>query len=469
MKTEHRVIALSAVLAAGLWGVDAYLDALALGHSEFSPALLVHADVTPHDFWLRIASVAGILTFGVFVARMLKGKHRGEHALRESEERLRQAQKMEAVGTLASGVAHDFSNLLTAIYGYIELARLALSWEHAAIEPLKMAEQACKQAGGVTRSLLMFSRKVEAHRQPLSLGTLIGETIDLLRHMLPASIEMIHEVSSEPPIWVYGDGSQLQQVLMNVAINARDSMPDGGHLRIALRHEPPAEIAQPVGQYGCAIIDVRDNGHGMPEEVRARVFEPFFTTKLRGQGTGLGMAIAHTVVTEHGGNIRVESAVGAGTRVIITLPCCAPPSEVPAQAWQKAGPASQGELILVVEDDDHVRAIMTSSLRSCGYAVLQACDGAQAAEAIAAHRDDVRLIALDIDLPRRSGLSCLEEMRKNGSNTPVIVTTGSVDFPLDDRPWGRTHVLRKPFQMGELTALIGRVLAECPDPAGEQT
>ncbi len=372
---------------------------------------------------------------------------------RHLEEQLRQAQKMEAVGTLASGIAHDFNNLLTAIYGYTELAKATLPEGHAASEALDMVERAAHQASGVTRSLLTFSRKGGAHKQPFDLALTIRETIRLLRHVLPASIELKDDVPVDRPVCINGDAMQVQQVLMNLAVNARDAMPGGGRLTIRLR----TDASPPPGR---AIVTVEDTGAGMTEETRSRVFEPFYTTKPRGKGTGLGMAIIHGIVTDHRGVIDVESDLGHGTRLEVSLPCCEAAQAEPAGREDRQRAPGRGERILVVEDDAHVRAIVTSSLRSRGYEVIQAVDGIEAMEMMDTQGDRIELIVLDLDLPRKSGETCLEEIRTRGVKTPVIITSGSVQWNVDAEAMPNVHTLRKPFQMVDLAGLVGRLIAE---------
>lgn len=391
---------------------------------------------------------------------------------RQLELRLLQSQKMEAVETLASGIAHDFNNLLTAIYGYTELARASLPEDHEAVEPLRMVEQAASQATGVTRSLLTFSRRHGSHKQPLNLVHVLTEAMRLLRHVLPASVDIAEDYRSEGDIWVQGDPMQLQQVLMNLALNARDAMPEGGRLRIALRREcvgrgSGRSIAEADG-HGAAILTVEDSGTGMSPDVQARVFEPFFTTKPRGQGSGLGLAVAHGVVTDCGGTVEVDSAVGRGTCVRIALPCCESGPDRVKREEPREVVAGRGETLLVVEDDDHVRAIVTSSLRSRGYDVLQARDGAEAMQRLFESPEPIRLIALDLDLPGMSGEACLRELREAGIRIPVVVTTGSTELGVESPPQQDVHVLRKPFQMADLVSLICRVLAESRDQVGER-
>ena len=287
--------------------------------------------------------------------------------------------------------------------------------------------------------------------------------------MLPASIEITEQVTDGPKTWVKADETQLQQVLMNLAVNARDAMPEGGQLRISLQ-PAAAEGAKPSpdqaagegdGRGGVMLV-VEDTGTGMSPEVRQRVFEPFFTTKGRGQGTGLGMSVIHGIVTDHGGEIQVDSTPGAGTRVAIHLPRCDPDQAPAAASPTEARKPGRGELILVVDDDEHVRSIVTSVLRSQGYEVVQAGDGEEAMAVLDGCQRALHLVLLDLDLPRRSGLSCLEEIRRTKGRIPVILMTGQVDVDPGNRFTGSELVLNKPFQMSDLLGLIGRMLARSP-------
>jgi len=391
---------------------------------------------------------------------------------RKLELRRLQSQKLEAVGTLVNGIAHDFNNLLTAICGYTELARTTLPEDHPAVEPLRMVEQAAGQASGVTRSLLTFSRRHGSLKQPVNLVQMLGEAMRLLRYVLPESVEIVEDYRSEGDIWVRGDRMQLQQVLMNLALNARDAMPEGGRLRIAVRRASGGSgsgySSSQTDEGGTATLIVEDSGTGMSPDTQARAFEPFFTTKPDSQGSGMGLAVVHGVVTDSGGSVELDSAVGRGTLVRIELPCCAPgPDRVRAEERRETV-AGRGETLLVIENDDHVRAIVMSSLRSCGYDVLQARDGREAMQRLLERPQSIRLIALDLDMPRMSGEACLRELRDAGVRVPVVVTTGSSEPGVEYPSLENIHVLRKPFQMADLAAMISRVLAESRDQVGER-
>ena len=381
---------------------------------------------------------------------------------RELEEQLRQAHKMEAIGTLAGGIAHDFNNLLTAIVGNTELAKSLLKKDHQALAALTNIEEASKQAGGVAKALLTFSHRGPVEKAPVELARVLTEATHLLGRILPASIEFIEDVPTEPAVWVYGDATQLQQILINLAVNARDAMPGGGRLYVRLRAETLAESGlAPTEDHrnlpGGTLV-VEDTGQGMSEEVRSRIFEPFFTTKPRGQGTGLGLSVVYGAVTDQRGLIRVDSEPGRGTRVSIWLPAYdrqmvpSPPGREGARA------PADGELIILAEDDRQVRSILVSALRREGYEVKAVADGLEAVAAVTAHRDDVRLIIMDLGLPKMHGLACLKEIRRMGVDVPAVVVTGSVGFDPTDTLGENDLLLRKPFRPSELIELAADAL-----------
>jgi two-component system cell cycle sensor histidine kinase/response regulator CckA len=395
----------------------------------------------------------------------ITAQKRSEEERAKLEAQLRHAQKMEAIGTLAGGIAHDFNNLLTAIQGSVELARASLPGDHPAADALQTVAQAARQGSGVTRSLLTFSRRAVTEKSPVDLCDVVDESTRLLRRVVPASIDIIAELPHQTPVWVNADATQIQQVLMNLAVNARDAMPDGGRLRITLRRKP-AETSprhrrgDSVPDAAMAVLVVEDSGTGMSEKVRARVFEPFFTTKPRGRGTGLGMSVIHGIITDHAGRIDVESELGRGTRVTIELPCCDPPDAPSARSDERDAVVGHGETVILVDDNDEVRTIMTSALQSAGYQVVPARDGGEAAEEFRRHQTTARLAVLDLDLPKKSGQACFEDIRRARPDMPAIFITGSVDLELDDEQADKTLLLRKPFAMTELVASVGKMLAD---------
>ncbi len=402
---------------------------------------------------MRDGEIVALLVIGTDVS----DRRRAEAKKAQLEAELRQSQKLEAVGTLASGIAHDLNNTLTAIAGNIELARCVLPPGHPALEPLATIEKASDQASDVTRSLLTFARKEPlGGLEPLALATIVRESLGLLRRLLPATIELAEEIPDDGSrIWIRGEGSQIQQVLINFAVNARDAMPEGGRLRVALAVSP-ADAQQ---TYGQATLTVEDGGTGMSPEVCGRVFEPFFTTKVRNQGTGLGLSVVHGIVSHHGGHVEVESKLGEGSRFAVTLPLCEPP---PAAAAPLSGAApaepARGELILLAEDNEYVRTVMVASLEDAGYEVASAADGDETLEAFAALGSRLRLAVLDVDLPKRSGLACLEEIRAARRDLPVLIITGSTERAVPGTDPSTQRWLLKPFRMIQLIEAVRDML-----------
>ncbi len=417
-----------------------------------------HRWMETHAVPLR--DVKGAVTAQLAVTRDVTERRLADEVRRRLEEQLRHAQKMEAVGTLAAGVAHDFNNLLTAIVGYTDLARRKLPEDSAAQQALEGIDQVADQATGVTGALLAFSRTAESNRSPLALGLLVTDAVRMLRRMLPAAVEIATDVPPAGGPWVEGDATQLQQVVLNLAINARDAMPEGGRLSIAVRTEvvdPPSVWSAVVaGHQAAAVLVVEDTGTGMTEEVRQQVFDPFYTTKPRERGTGLGLSMIHGIVGDHGGRIDIESAPASGTRVTICLPSC-PPSEAAEYPVADAQVSdAHGQVIILAEDNQYVRTIMASVLAAEGYEVVQAADGVEAMVAFAARQDAMRLAILDLDLPGKNGLACLREMHEVAADLPIILVTGNPQSDLDDDI--EAVVLRKPFKMADLTQLVARML-----------
>ncbi|MHC4715656.1 MAG: PAS domain S-box protein [Planctomycetota bacterium] len=372
-------------------------------------------------------------------------------------EELHQAQKMEAVGELAGGAAHDFNNLLTVILGNAGLAKLTLPEDSSARPLLDQIAQAAERASALTRSLLTFGRRLPAAKERIDLRAGVRETSTMLDRVLPASVELVVEGTSGEPLWVQADPTQIQQILMNLAVNARDAMAEGGTLRIAASGAPDAEAPEK------AVLTVADTGVGMSPEVRSRIFEPFFTTKPRGEGTGLGLSIVHGIVADHGGRIDVESASGEGSTFTVTLPIApaeegARPSGVPADA-----PLGRGEQLLLAEDNPLVADAIAAMLRSLRYEVTRVPDGEALLDHFTEHAEQIRLLVVDIDLPKRSGLDVLREIRAGGSTVPVIIVTGTagreVGAELDDN----TVLLPKPFELRELADAVDRLLSDPPN------
>jgi len=377
------------------------------------------------------------------------------------QETLFQSHKMEAMGQLASGVAHDFNNLLTAISGYTALAKETLTPRHPAITSLEQVEQAAEQAASVTRALLTFSRKQPEENQPVELKALVQETLRLMQRILPASIAIVHAMDPAAAVWVRGDKAQLQQVLLNLVINAKDAMPEGGTLGIALFLALSPDQVRPADK-PVVCLQVSDTGIGMTPEVRARLFEPFFSTKPKDYGTGLGLATVHGIVTRHDGWVSVASTPGRGSTFTVHLPVSGPKSVDDSTQANAVAPHGHGEMILLAEDQRYVREIMATTLQELDYLIVQVGDGPSLLEAFTRYRINLRLLIIDLDLPGKSGLGCLHEIRADDRPISVILTTGMADLALDGVLDDKTVLLRKPFQMTELGRLVSAMLAKSP-------
>jgi two-component system cell cycle sensor histidine kinase/response regulator CckA len=366
------------------------------------------------------------------------------------EEELRQSQKMEAIGRLASGVAHDFSSLLTAISGFTSLARRTLSPQHPAVRSLDRVDEAARQAVGVTKSLLTFSRGGGgAPKSPVHLGKAVEDAARLLRRMLPANVVLGVRVGPED-VYVHGDTTQLQQVVMNLAINARDAMPRGGTLTIAVQVQPDQAVRK-------VLLSVTDTGSGMSPDVQSHIFEPFYTTKPPGEGTGLGLAITHAIIKDHGGRIEVESAPGKGTTFRIVLPVISAPDpdEQPGDGLSAPALPGQGQQVLLTSGRAFLRELMASSLTSMGFQVVQLSDleGSAAAattRGFKVHIVDVETLGIpDQDVVDRAkqipGILTTIYLVGEANSSAVMAGTGSVTIP-------------KPFQISDLAGAVSEAL-----------
>jgi PAS domain S-box-containing protein len=380
------------------------------------------------------------------------------------QQQLNQAQKMEAIGQLASGVAHDFSNLLTVMFANIDAIKQELTPDQKPTvdKRLESLREAAQQAVGVTQSLLMFARNVPAEKKRIDFRETVERTARMIRRVLPASIELVVEAADQTPIWVNADETQIQQIIMNLTVNARDAMPDGGTLRVAVSSVADRQPADPAAsrspEGSCACMTVSDTGAGMPPEVQARIFEPFFTTKPGGRGTGLGLSIVHGIVEKHSGRIEVDSARGRGTTFKVFLPRAEPRVRpIVPRVGQNQTPGT-GEQILLAEDSEYLAAILATRLQSEGYCVIKARSGEALSEAHRQHGESVRLLLFGGGFAKRSGIDCLRDLRAKGSRTPAILMAGSTDSVSAASLPENTHLLRKPFQIAELMSLISCVL-----------
>ncbi|CAM2829471.1 hybrid sensor histidine kinase/response regulator [Rariglobus hedericola] len=380
------------------------------------------------------------------------------------EAQLRQAQKMEILGTLAGGISHDFNNLLAIISGFCEMSQLRVpATDEKLTRYLREIHDATSRASALVRQILSFSRKPEDGVRQVKLNQLVEDILRLLRETFPRDIDFVVETLPSLPM-VRADSNQLQQVVMNLCVNARDAMKGGGTLTLRTRLHAGSEItckgADVHGKY--VTIEVADTGCGMSDDVRARIFEPFFTTKDKNQGTGLGLAVVVGIISKHGGLIDVRSAAGKGTTFMIHLPLLEREGETPGviEANSSALIPRGTETVLVVEDEEGVRNLLCATLESSGYRVFCAEDGGQALDFLMGHKEPVDALVLDLDLPRMSGLQVREYVRRARPSTRIVIASGHVPPELrqDIEQAGDAAIVSKPFSLATLGEALRQVL-----------
>jgi PAS domain S-box-containing protein len=384
---------------------------------------------------------------------------RRQHALRDAERQLAASQRMEAVGSLAGGIAHDFNNLLTGIIAFAQFQRERLAADPEAAEDLDQILASAGRGSALTRQLLALARRQVLEPVPLDLNQLLGDLLRLLGRVLGEHIELQLDLAPGLPA-VLADAGQLEQVLMNLVVNARDSMPTGGTLHLATREAALDDRQAPSGKAGrYVVVSVRDTGTGIDESLRERIFEPFFTTKPQGRGTGLGLAVSYGIVKQHGGLIAFRSQVGKGTTFEVTLPTT---SSLPDGRRATTEPVVRGgsETVLVAEDEPVIRAMAERTLVRLGYRVLLASDGEEALALFREHRGAVDLALLDVVMPRLHGTQALDAMRAQRPGLRAILMSGYADEILREPAgaWRAVPFLTKPFSPDELARRVRQVL-----------
>ncbi|MBY0523758.1 MAG: MEDS domain-containing protein [Gemmataceae bacterium] len=378
------------------------------------------------------------------------------------EAQLRQAQKMEAVGLLAGGVAHDFNNLLSVILGNIALALGGVGEDHPNRELLLAAERAGVQAAELTNQLLGFSRQTLLRPVPAHLDGCMEETLRILRRTIDPRISL--DVRAAPQLWmVEADPTQMNQVLMNLCLNARDAMPEGGRLLLELdnvliddeyaRHHVEARPGEFVR------LRISDSGHGIPPEIRGRIFEPFFTTKAAGKGTGLGLAMVFGIIKQHQGWIDCVSEVGHGTRFEIFLPRHGIGIAGPTPQPIRQAPSGGTETILLADDEPMIRKLGRTILERYGYAVLLAEDGLEAVQMYQQQMDQIDLVILDLTMPRMSGHDALHQLCQMDPSVRVLFASGySAEQMTNEHPDQVLGFLSKPYRPETLARAVRDVL-----------
>ena len=383
-------------------------------------------------------------------------------AQQHTEAQLRQAQKMEAVGRLVGGVAHDFNNLLLVIRGSLELARQEGTGPDEAASYLHEIDEAARRAAELTHQLLAFSRQQKLRVRPTDLAVLLAAMLKLVRRVLTEAVRVEMRGPAEG-CWANVDSGQIEQVIMNLCVNARDAMPEGGciQLEIGRAEFTTADlVSYPWSRPGrYHVLTVTDTGVGMDEETQRRIFEPFFSTKAVGRGTGLGLSVVQGIVQQHEGFISVYSEVGRGTTFRVYFPAItAPTGETgprPGTAGEARPDEGRGYTILLAEDEPAVRRIASGGLRSHGYRVLEVPDGEEACAVAAAHSGPIAVAVLDVVMPRLGGPEAARRLQAARPGLPVLLCSGypgtmpnEAELPTDWR-W-----LAKPYPMGDLLALV---------------
>jgi len=337
---------------------------------------------------------------------------------------------MEAVGRLASGVAHDFNNLLSVILGYGEMLNRGLPKNYSQHEALEEIHSAAIRAKDLTRQLLAFSRKQVLKMQTVDVNAVVTTFEKLLRRVIGEDIELKLALKDEP-LLVNGDTAQLEQVLINLAVNARDAMPDGGTLTIETAvvelDKAYAKTKLGINPGSYVMIAVSDTGCGMDRDLQNRIFEPFFTTKEKDKGTGLGLATSYGIVKQHGGNIWVYSEPGQGTTFKIYLPLCAEKAKARSQPAKKLKPVASSATVLVVEDDPTVRRLTSKILASQGYTVIESDDSEDAVKQAAKHDSPIHLMLTDVVMPKMKGTEVYARILKYHPRARVLYMSGYTD------------------------------------------
>jgi len=385
------------------------------------------------------------------------------------EAQLMQAQKMEAIGQLAGGVAHDFNNILTAIIGYASLMEMRLKDG----DPLKTYTQhilsSAHRAAQLTQGLLAFSRKQIINLKPVNISEVVSNLRNILSRVIGEDIDFSISIK-EPVLIAMADSVQIEQVLMNLATNARDAMPKGGRLTIETARIEVDEDFIKTHQFGkigtYALIKVEDTGTGIDEDIKDRIFNPFFTTKEVGQGTGLGLSIVYGIIKQHNGYIIVDSELGKGSVFKIFLPLLETEYKKLKKDEEKKGEfhSGGGEAILLCEDDEIVRQLTKEVLIQAGYYVIEAKDGEEALEQFQRYRDMIDLLILDVVMPKKSGIEVFEEIKKIKPDADVLFMSGYPKEVMERRgvPYKGLHIVSKPVEPTNLLKMV-RELIDKPD------
>jgi PAS domain S-box-containing protein len=395
--------------------------------------------------------------------RDITDKKKADNERQMLEDQLLQAQKMEAIGTLAGGIAHDFNNSLQSILGYTQMLLMDVQEDDPASGRLRQIEAAALRASELTQQILTFSRKIESRLRPVDLNQEVRQVEKLLRRTIPRMIDIDLYLDRSISI-VNADAAQIEQVMMNLGVNAMDAMPDGGKMTIETQNEVLDEeycrrhLEAVPGEY--VMLSISDNGIGMDRETLEHLFEPFYTTKEPGKGTGLGLAMVYGIVKNHGGHIMCHSEPGEGTVFRIYFPVVEEGHVSHIRKQEKVAGKGGTETILVVDDEDTIREIAEGMLGKFGYKVIMAANGEEALEIFQKEKDSISLVILDLIMPGIGGKKCLQEILKMDPSQKVVVASGySVNGSVRDvLETGARGYLKKPYQLEPMLSLVREIL-----------
>jgi signal transduction histidine kinase/CheY-like chemotaxis protein len=381
------------------------------------------------------------------------------------EEQLRQAQKMESIGTLAGGIAHDFNNILNIIQGYSDLIGREPLTEQQINECLKTIDQQIKRGASLVRQLLTVARKTETHLAPTDANSFVLTISELIKQSFPKTITVALDLDPGLPP-VMADSNQLSQALLNICVNARDAMPAGGKLTVRtekIDHSKVPDRSLEARTESYVLIVISDTGMGMEEEVRERIFEPFFTTKGIGEGTGLGLAIVYGIVKEHNGFIDVESKPGHGTTFRLYLPALwseGKPAVDEIMGGKAATHANVQGTVLVVEDEESMVCLLIEVLSKAGYQTLTAMDGEEAIDLYNQHKEEIDIVVLDLGLPKVTGFDVMRNLKEQNPGVNIIITTGYLQPELKPEllQAGVKDCIYKPYSIDDLVDKVGSLI-----------
>ena len=471
---EMKQLELDQLLKAGSLEIAKKNLSRVLGISQSDPPQITRGELELYHkdgsvVWVDTAArglyINWISSFGIIgVTRDITERKASEEERKKLQEQLLQAQKMEAIGTLAGGIAHDFNNSLQGILGYTQILICEKKEGNPDLKLLRQIETATQRSSELTRQLLTFGRRVESKLHPLNLNQEVRQLQQLLERTIPKMIAIETHLSDDLKI-INADSVQIEQLIMNLSINSRDAMPDGGKLVIDCRNATLDEsyckthIDTSPGEY--VMLGISDNGNGMDRQTVEHVFEPFFTTKKTGKGTGLGLAMVYGIVKNHGGHITCDSAPGKGTVFRVYFPAIHEPGPHQTQRASELTLTPHGsETVLLVDDEDFLRDLGQRMLTKFGYTVLLAPDGETALQVFRENKERIALVILDLIMPGMGGKICLEQIIKEDPAARIIIASGhSFEEPTKEEIESKAAgFISKPFELQQMLNMVRQAL-----------